>query len=102
MESERSVIQMSNDEVLTLFRTATDPAGRGFDEKMLARVWAYEFVRARARIAHYRALYTAFVDGGKHYMIERLNEDGSDSVVPAKLIFTDDPDDLFEVEESDE
>jgi hypothetical protein len=93
---------MSDAQVLAHFGTATKPAGRGFDETVHARVWAYEYVLARARLAHYRALYVAFVEGGMSYMIENLDERTAATAVPAKLVFTDDPDDLFQVEEGAE
>jgi hypothetical protein len=99
METEHSVSQMGDAAVLARFGTTMEPAGRGFDETAHARVWAYEYVRARARLAHYRALYAAWMEGGKHYMIENLDERTAAVAVPAKLVFTDDPDDLFLVDE---
>jgi hypothetical protein len=94
MEVQQSVGQMSNEEVLALFGTAPDLASRGFDATTHARVWAFEFVASRARLAHYRTLYQAFVEGGMRYMIENLDErDGADRV-PAKLVFTDEPADI--------
>jgi hypothetical protein len=102
MELDQSVTQMRDEQVLARFGTSTDPASRGFDEATHAQVWAYEYVLARSRVAHYRALYSAFIEGGKHYMIENLDERSTATSVPAKLIFTDDPADLFAVDESAE
>jgi len=102
MDEQRSIGQMTNEEILALFRTSLETAERGFDAETLARVWAYEFVRSRARLAHYRALYTAFIDGGMHYMIENLDESIPEDGVPAKLVFTDSIDDVFDLDESAE
>lgn len=94
MDVQQSVGRMSNDEVLALFETALDLPSRGFDNTTQARVWAFEFVTSRARQAHYRTLYQAFIEGGMRYMIENLDDgDGTDRV-PAKLMFTDEPADI--------
>ncbi len=53
---------------------------------------AHELVRARGRVALYRTLYAAFVDAGKPFLIENLDEARDGEAVPAKLVFSDDPD----------
>jgi hypothetical protein len=99
MDTLRSVESMSDYEVLSTFGTAEEPERRGFDEATHTRVLAYELVRARNRLAHYRTLYTAFAEAGKPYMIENL-DDGEDlGGVPAKLVFTDDAGHVLETEE---
>ena len=92
MDTLQPVELMTDDQVLTTFGTAEDPAGRGFDEATHTRVLAYELVRARNRLAHYRTLYASFLEVGKPYMIENLDETDGGGAVPAKLVFTDDPD----------
>jgi hypothetical protein len=99
MDTLRPVESMSDDEVLVTFGTAAEPDQRGFDETTHTRVIAYELVRARSRLAHYRTLYTAFVEGGTPYMIENLDEAAGDGVVPAKLVFTDDEDEALAAED---
>jgi hypothetical protein len=90
---------MRNDEVLALFATALDLPNRGFDSTTQARIWAFEFVTARGRQAHYRTLYQAFVEGGMRYMIENLDERDGTERVPAKLIFADEPADIAGVDQ---
>jgi hypothetical protein len=102
MDTQRSVGEMSNDEVLALFGTTLGSADRGFDEATHARVWAYEFVRSRARLAHYRILYTAFIENGMRYMIENLDELNAEKGVPAKLVFTNEFADVLGLEDSAE
>ena len=100
METMRLVERMTDEEVLTTFGSAEDPAGRGFDEATYTRVLAYELVRARNRVAHYRALYAAFIEAGKPFMIENLDEVADGDGVPVKLVFADDPEHVREAEES--
>ena len=102
MDTLQPVEAMSDEEVLATFGTAEDPDRRGFDEITHTRVMAYELVRARHRLAHFRALYAAFLEAGKPFMIENLNEEAADGRVPAKLVFTDDADHLREVAERPE
>ncbi len=99
MDTRVLVERMTDDEVLTAYATAEDPTERGFDDATYARVLAYELVRARNRVAHYRTLYTAFVETGKPYMIENLDEEGDGAAIPAKLVFSDDPDHVRGLEE---
>ena len=89
MELERSVEELSDDEVLATFGTARDPENWGFDEETQARVLAHELLKARGRLIHYRALYAAFAPEGKRYMIENLADDDS-AGLPLKLAFTND------------
>lgn len=89
MERQRSVEGMSDAEVLATFATGADAASRGFDEATHTRVMATEMVRARQRLAHYRTLYTAFLEAGEPVMIENLDEAAEAGAVPAKLVFTD-------------
>lgn len=100
METLQAVARMTDDEVLSAFGTAEDADGRGFDDATYARVLAYELVRARGRVAYYRALYDAFVDAGKPFMIENLDDVGDGDGIPAKLVFADDPDHVRGLEES--
>jgi hypothetical protein len=89
-ESRQAVEDMTDADVLTAFDTAADPTGRGFDDATQLRVLASELVRARNRVATYRALYASFLAEGKHYLIENVAEDAVVAGVPAKLVFTDD------------
>jgi hypothetical protein len=95
----RPVELMPDDEVLATFGTSEDPARRGFDEAAYTRVLAYELVRARHRLAHYRALYASFIEAGQPFMIENGNERAVDGGIPAKLIFSDDAGHVLEIEE---
>jgi hypothetical protein len=90
MDAYQPVELLSDAEVLAKFGTAEAPERRGFDEATQTRVFAYELVRARQRLAHYRTLYTSFVREGKPYMIENLDETLDDGGIPAKLVFSDD------------
>src|SRR5262245_4503634 len=99
MSITQSVESMTDDGVLSTFGTAAHDDLRGFDEATHTRVMAYELVRARYRIAYYRTLYSAFIEAGKPYMIENLDEASSNGSVPAKLVFTDDASHLLEIEE---
>jgi hypothetical protein len=99
MDTLQPVELMSDNEVLATFGTAAAPDQRGFDEPTHTRVIAYELVRARSRLAHYRSLYTTFLEGGAPYMIENLDEDAGEGTVPAKLVFTDDEDHALAVED---
>jgi hypothetical protein len=92
MDTLPQVERMTDEQVLATFGTAEDPAGRGFDNATYARVLAYELVRSRQRLAHYRTLYAAFIDGGAEYMIENLDESLDGDAVPVKLVFADAPD----------
>jgi hypothetical protein len=99
MGTQQPVESMIDSEVLATFDTAEDPARRGFDEVTHTRVMAYELVRTRNRLSYYRALYAAFLEAGKPYMIENLDDDASDGGIPAKLVFTDDVGHVREIEE---
>jgi hypothetical protein len=100
MDTRTPVQQMTDDEILTAFATTEDPAARGFDDATYARVLAYELIRARNRVAHYRTLYTSFAETGKPFMIENLDElDGDGGAVPVKLVFSDDPEHVRGLEE---
>jgi hypothetical protein len=94
------VEQMTDERVLSAFGTAEEPARRGFDEATYARVLAHELVRARVRLAHYRTLYAAFLQAGKRYMVENLDEVGDGRVVPAKLVFSNDAEHVLGLEEN--
>ena len=98
---DRSVEQLTDDEVLATFGTAEDPQARGFDEETQLRVLAHELVKARGRLAYYRTLYASFVPEGKRYMIENLADDREDVERPVKLAFTDDDDQARELEADD-
>lgn len=98
MSISQSVESMTDEQVLSTFGTSEDGGIRGFDEATHTRVMAYELVRARNRIAYYRTLYSAFIEAGKPYMIENLDEESSNGSVPAKLVFTDDASHLLEIE----
>jgi len=97
MDTHQPVELLSDAEVLAKFGTAEDPGRRGFDDETQTRVFAYELVRARGRLAHYRTLYTSFVHEGKPYMIETLDETLDDGGVPAKLVFSDDAEQALEL-----
>ena len=99
MDTLQPVESMTDDEVLAKFGTSEDPGRRGFNEATRTRVLAYELVRARHRLAHYRALYSAFIEAGQPYMIENGNEPAVDGGIPAKLIFSDDAGQVLEIEE---
>ena len=91
---------MTDDEVLTTFGTAEEPARRGFDQATHSRVLAYELVRARNRVAYYRTMYTTFIEAGRRYMIENLDDSADGPAIPAKLLFSDQPDQLLGLEET--
>lgn len=99
MDTLQPVESMTDDEVLATFDTSEDPDRRGFDEATHTRVVASELVRARNRLAHYRTLYAAFIEAGKPFMIENLDDGGSDGGVPVKLVFSDDAGHVIEIEE---
>lgn len=99
MDARRSVESMTDEDVLATFGTSEDPGTRGFDDAGYARVLAYELVRARNRLAYYRTLYAAFVEAGKPYMVENLDDGSSNGGVPVKLVFTDDAGHVLETEE---
>jgi hypothetical protein len=92
------VEQMSDERVLAAFDTAEDPARRGFDQPTYARVLAHEVVRARARLSHYRTLYASYLDTGKAFMVENLDDGGNGRAVPAKLVFSDDAEHVLGIE----
>ncbi len=98
MDTEQSVETLSDEQVLAAFGMATDPAAWGFDATTQARVLAFELVRARNRVDHYRALYATFLEAGKPYMVENLDDAGDGAGLPAKLVFTDDVDHVAELE----
>lgn len=100
METLQPVEMMTDDELLETFGTSEDPDRRGFDEITHTRVMASELVRARNRLAHYRTLYAAFIEAGKPFMIENLDERDGD--LPVKLVFTDDASHVLEIEEQPE
>jgi hypothetical protein len=74
-------------EILSTFGMSAGEAGRKFDAVTQCRVFADALIRSRGRFAHYRALYTAFIDGGSPFMIENLDEDSDSGATPAKLVF---------------
>jgi hypothetical protein len=82
---------MTDEQVARAFGAADGSRGGGFDEIAHTRVMAYELVRSRSRLAHYRTLYTAFLEAGKPYMVENLDEAQDGKAVPVKLVFADDP-----------
>ncbi len=90
MDGQLSVQRMTDEDILTTFGTAEDPAHRGFDDETQARILAYELVRARSRVAFYRTLYASFIEAGQPYMIENLDDTENGDAVPVKLAFTDD------------
>jgi hypothetical protein len=98
MGTTQSVESMTDEQLLTTFGTAEDDSLRGFDEVTHTRVMAYELVRARNRLTYYRTLYSAFIEAGKPYMVENLDETSSNGSVPAKLVFSDDVSHLLEIE----
>ena len=100
MDTMQPVERMTDEQVLATFGTAEDPAARGFDAATYTRVLAYELVRSRSRLAYYRTLYASFVEVGKPYMIENLDEAQDGDAVPAKLVFTDDADHVLGLEDS--
>ena len=99
MDTVHPVESMTDETVLATFGTTAEPSTRGFDEGTHARVMAYELVRARNRLAHYRTLYAAFIDAGKPYMIENLDDGSNNGGVPVKLVFTDDAGHVLDIEE---
>ena len=100
MDTPLQVERMTDEQVLASFGTAEDAANRGFDEATYTRVLAYELVRARRRLANYRALYTSFAEVGKPYMIENLDDAQDGAAVPAKLVFSDDAEHVSRLEET--
>lgn len=94
MDAAESVAELTDAQILATFGTAEAPAARGFDETTQTRVFAYQLVRARHRAAHYRALYVAFVEAGKRYLVENLAEAEAEAAgagaTPAKLVGIDD------------
>jgi hypothetical protein len=100
VDTLQQVELMTDEQILSKFGTSEDPATRGFDEATYARVLAYELVRARDRLAFYRTLYATFIAEGKPYMVENLDESEDGDAVPAKLVFSEDPDHVGGLEES--
>ena len=98
-ESRPSVEGMSDADVLAAFDTAADPTQRGFDNATQLRVLAHQLVRARNRVATYRALYASFLAEGKPYMLENVAEEAVADGVPAKLVFTDDAEEAQRLED---
>ncbi len=99
-DSQQRVERLSDEQVLAAFGMTADPTGWGFDAMTQARVFAFELVRARNRVAHYRALYATFLDAGQPYMIENLDDAGDGTGLPAKLVFTDDVERVAQLEAS--
>jgi hypothetical protein len=99
MDTLQPVESMTDDEVLATFGTSEEPGRRGFDEATQTRVLAYELVRARNRLAYYRTLYASFIEAGKPFMVENLDDGSSNGGVPVKLIFSDSADHVLEIEE---
>lgn len=97
MDTYQPVELLSDAEVLAKFGTAEAPDQRGFDEATQTRVFAFELVRARRRLAHYRTLYTSFAREGKPYMIETLDDTLDDGGIPAKLVFSEDAEQALEL-----
>ncbi|MEA2583828.1 MAG: hypothetical protein QOF33_1913 [Thermomicrobiales bacterium] len=101
MDTLNGVEQLTDEQLLETFGTSEAPEDRGFDEATEARVIAHELVRARGRLAFYRALYSSFIDVGKPIVIENLNDQDADDHVPAKLVFADDLSEIEQVGETD-
>ena len=89
MEIRLPFEQLSDGEILASLGMTAGEEGRGFDAATQARVYADGFLRSRGRFANYRALYAAFIDAGRPYMVENLDEAGDGAAVPAKLLFAD-------------
>jgi hypothetical protein len=89
MDKRLPIEQMTEAEILASLGMTAGEAGRGFDAAIQARVYADGLIRSRGRFANYRALYAAFIDAGRPYMIENLDEAGDGAAVPAKLLFAD-------------
>ena len=83
MDTMQPVYLMTDDQVLATFGAGDDPPGQGVGAATYTRVLAEELVRARGRLAHYRALYAAFLSAGKPFMVENLDEAQDGAAVPA-------------------
>lgn len=102
MDDSQVVEFMSDDDVLAAFGAAGADGGGSVDPKIYARVMAHELVRARHRVNLYRTLYGSFLEAGKPFMVENLDEeaDGEIDGIPVKLVFSDDPDHVRGLEEA--
>jgi hypothetical protein len=87
----QSIEQMSDAEIRAALGMSDGIGGRGFDTATQARVFGDELIRSRGRFVQFRTLYGAYIDAGKPFMIENLDEIGEGDSVPAKLIFADVP-----------
>lgn len=91
MQVQQPFEQLTDVELLAAFGMEAGEPGRGFDTATQARVFADGLIRSRGRFAQYRALYAAFIQAGRPFMIENLDEEGDGQAVPAKLLFADEP-----------
>lgn len=102
MDDLQLVEFMSDDDLLAAFGAAGGDGGADVDPATYARVMAHELVRARNRVNLYRTLYASFLEAGKPFMVENLDEeaDGEIDGIPVKLVFSDDPDHVRGLEEA--
>lgn len=102
MDEVQLVEFMSDDDVLAAFGAAGADGDAVVDPVVYARVMASELVRARQRVNLYRTLYASFLEAGKPFMVENLDEeaDGEVNGIPVKLVFSDDPDQVRGLEEA--
>lgn len=91
MQEVRSFETMAETQILAALGMEPGTTGRGFDDITQARVFADGLLRSRGRFDQYRTLYTAFLEAGKPFMIENLDEEGVGEAVPVKLVFSDEP-----------
>ncbi len=100
MDDVELVEFMSDDDVLSTFGAAG--ANGVVDPAVYARVMATELIRARQRVNLYRTLYASFLEAGKPFMVENLDDepDGEIDDIPVKLVFSDDPDHVRGLEEA--
>lgn len=102
MDDLQVVEFMSDGDVLAAFGAADGNGNADVDPATYARVMAHELVRARNRVNLYRTLYASFLEAGKPFMVENLDEeaDGEIDGIPVKLVFSDDPDHVRGLEEA--
>lgn len=102
MDDVQLVEFMSDDDVLSAFGVVGIDDDAMVEPAIYARVMALELVRARNRVNLYRTLYASFLEAGKPFMVENLDEeiDGEIGGIPVKLVFSDDPDHVRGLEES--
>ena len=102
MDDVQLVEFMSDGEVLSTFGAAGADGDSTVDSAIYAQVMATELVRARNRVNLYRTLYASFLEAGKPFMVENLDDepDGEIDGIPVKLVFSDDPDHVRGLEEA--